>query len=201
MATAPLSFAVPDQHARLADRAVAGTGPAGDAGRHPGRRAGPLGGNGLRLDLVPERLADRPGGAAGLAQQPRVAQGIPGDAAGPARGGHRRLRLRDHRLHGASRARRRCGPGPAARAAPQARPAADARFRPQPHGPGSSLGRGPSRVLHPGHGAGPGPAAAELHLGQAQARRLLLAYGRDPYFPGWPDTCSSTTPTRPRRKR
>ena len=35
--------------------------------------------------------------------QSRVAPGIPGDAAGPARGGHPRLRFRDHRLHGAHR--------------------------------------------------------------------------------------------------
>ena len=37
-------------------------------------------------------------------EQSRVAAGVRGDAAGPARGGHRRLRVRDHRLHGASRA-------------------------------------------------------------------------------------------------
>lgn len=30
---------------------------------------------------------------------------------------------------------------------------------------------------------------------------LLLAHGRDPYFPGWPDTFSSTVATRPCRKR
>ena len=46
-------------------------GPAGDAGRHSRRRTGPPGRDGLRLGLVSERLADRPGGAAGLAQQSR----------------------------------------------------------------------------------------------------------------------------------
>ncbi len=71
-------------------------------GRHSGRRAGPPGRAGLRLGLVPERLANRPGGAAGLAQQPRVAARIRGDAARLARGGHRRFRVRDHRLHGPS---------------------------------------------------------------------------------------------------
>ena len=35
---------------------------------------------------------------------PEWRQGVRGDAAGPARGRHRRLRLRDHRLHRASRA-------------------------------------------------------------------------------------------------
>ena len=37
--------------------------------------------------------------------------------------------------------------------------------------------------------ARPRPRAAELHPGQAARRGdLLLAHGRDPYFPGWPDT-------------
>ena len=64
-----------------------------------------------------------PGGAASLAHQPGVAQGVPGDAAGPARGGHRRLRVRHHRLHRPPGSRRRRGAGPAARAARAARPA------------------------------------------------------------------------------
>ena len=47
-------------------------------------------------------LADRRRVAAGLPQQPRLAAGVSGDAARPARGGHPRLGLRHHRLHGAS---------------------------------------------------------------------------------------------------
>ena len=31
-------------------------------------------------------------------------------------------------------------------------------------------------------------APAELHLGRARQGKVLLAHGRDPYFPGWPDT-------------
>ena len=39
---------------------------------------------GFRLGLVPERLADRPGGAGGLARECRSGAGVPGNAAGPA---------------------------------------------------------------------------------------------------------------------
>ena len=60
--------ALPDQHPRLADGAVPPAGPAGDAGRHPGRRAGSPGRDGLRLGLAAERLADRPAGRAGVAR-------------------------------------------------------------------------------------------------------------------------------------
>ena len=39
------------------------------------------------------------------------------------------------------------------------------------------------------HGARPGSRAAELHAGSdATAATCVLAHGRDPYFPGWPDT-------------
>ena len=69
--SAALSLALPDQHARLADGAVPGAWPAGHAGRHSGRRARSPGRHGLRLDLVPERLADRAGRAARLAQPTR----------------------------------------------------------------------------------------------------------------------------------
>ena len=156
----------------------------------PGRRARPPGRDGLRLGLVPERLADRAGRAARLAHQ---------SASG---GGNSRRRCRT--------CARRTSPAPASRSPATrciaglggdaalarlrerlrgARPAADARLRPQPHRPGSSLGRGPPRVLHPRHRARPGPRAAELHAGSSgRAGDLLLAHGRDPYFAGWPDT-------------
>ena len=64
-------------------------GRAADAGRHPRRRTRPPGGDGLRLGLVPERLADRRGRAAGLPEQRRLAEGIRGDVARPVRRGHR----------------------------------------------------------------------------------------------------------------
>ena len=54
-----LSLALSDQHPRLADGTVPSPGPAGHAGRHSGRRTGSPGRTGFRLDLVPERLADR----------------------------------------------------------------------------------------------------------------------------------------------
>ena len=103
--------------------------------------------------------------------QPRMAQGISGDAAGLAGRGHRRVRVRDHRLHRASATGRGCGPGPPARTPAPAWPALAARFCPQPHRPGSSLGGGTSRVLHRWNRTGPGSGAAELYLGQAPARR------------------------------
>ena len=31
-------------------------------------------------------------------------------------------------------------------------------------------------------------SSAELHAGQDRPGTSILAYGRDPYFPGWPDT-------------
>ena len=51
----------------------------------------------------------------------------------------------------------------------QRRPAPAPRLRPQSHGPGSSLGGGPPRILRPGDRARPRPGARELHLGQTQA--------------------------------
>ena len=39
-----------------------------------------------------------------------------------------------------------------------------------------------------GDGGTVGPGAAELYPGQAEKGDLILAHGRDPYFPGWPDT-------------
>src|SRR5439155_20781366 len=121
------------------------------------------------VGLAPERVADRAGRAAGVTRQPRMAERVRGDAAGPARVRHRWLRVRDHRLHGASRPGRRCGAGPTARAPPAAWPAADARLRSQPYRLGSPLGGGPPRVLRPRVRAGPDAGAAELYVGQADA--------------------------------
>ena len=171
MGTPRLSVALPDQHARLADGAGPVAGPARHAGRHSGRRARPPGRDGLRLDLVPERLADGPGGTARLARQPGVAARIPGHAAGPPRGRHRGVRLRHHRLRRPRPAGRRRGACAPARAAPRARPPAAARFRPEPHGPGSPVGGGAPRVLRPGHRRRPRARAAELHAAQGRARR------------------------------
>src|SRR5262245_44235990 len=72
-AHASLSFALPDQHPRLADGTLPEARPGGDLGRDPGHRTGPPGGDGLRLGLAVERLANRPGRAAGLPEPPRMA--------------------------------------------------------------------------------------------------------------------------------
>jgi hypothetical protein len=72
--------------------------------------------------------------------------------------------------------------------APRAGPAAHARLRPKPHRPGS-----PWVDEHPEYYI----TGTERDLGQAPGNYtwvkhlrgdLLLAHGRDPYFPGWPDT-------------
>ena len=117
MGDATLPGAVPGQYPRLADRAVAGSRPARDAGRHSRCRAGSAGREGLRLGLVPERLADRPGGAGDLARECRVAPRVRGNAAGPDGRRYCRLRVRHPELHRPSRSRRRrrrslaCGSG------------------------------------------------------------------------------------------
>ena len=134
-----------------------------------------------------------------LAQQSRVAQRVRGDAARPARGRHRRLGIRDHRLHRASRSRRRRGARPPARAAAAARAAADARFRPEPHGPGSPLGRRASRLLRPRH------RSSTWRARRRTTRRVQTRNGPiccSPMAairisPAGPTRCSSTTATRP----
>ena len=76
----------------------------------------------------------------------------------------------------------------------EARPAADARFRPQSHGPRSPLGGGASRVLRPGHRTRPRPRAAELHLGQAQRTAICCSpTGAIRISRAGPTRCSSTT--------
>ena len=98
--------------------------------------------------------------------------------------------------------RRRCRPGPAARAAQEARPQAHARFRPQSHGARSSLGRRSSRVFRPRHRTRPRPRSAELHLGQTQSAATCSSpTAAIRTSPAGPTRCSSTTPTPPRRKR
>ena len=118
------------------------------AGRHSGRRAGPPGRDGLRLGLVPERLADRPGGAA------RLAQPTP-SGAGNSR---RRCRTCARRTSPAPGSPSPATPSIATSAATRrwpasasgcaTRPAADARLRPQSHGaritPGSRSTRSTS---------------------------------------------------------
>ena len=140
--------------------------------------------SGLRLGLVPERLADRPGRPARLANKPGVAQGVPGDAARPARGRHpgSGFAITGYTVHQSlggdaalARLRERLA---------RARPAADARLRPQSHGARSSLGRGTSRVLHPRHGTRTWPARPQNYTWVKRKRGdLLLAHGRDPYLP------------------
>ena len=130
-------------------------------------------------------------GSAGRARLPhRIPNGarVPGDAAGPARGGHRRLGLRDHRLHGALQASAVTRRWPGCASGFGARTAADARLCPEPHGARSSLGR-----EHPSTTSrAPRSTWRELPAITRGSKRkggdLLLAYGRDPYFAGWPDT-------------
>ena len=102
----------------------------------------------------------------------------------------------------ASRSRRRCGPGPPARAAATTRSEADARLRAQSHGAGSSLDRRSSGLFRPGSERRPGPRSAELHPGQTQERAAdARLRPRSVLSPAGPTRCSSTTATRPCRRR
>ena len=86
----------------------------GDARRHPRRGARPAGRGRVRPRLVPRRLADRRGGPARLAVEPRVARRVPPRPPRLPRGGRLRLLLRDPGLPGPRGLRR----GRGARAAP-----------------------------------------------------------------------------------
>ena len=157
---------------------------------------------GLRLGLAAERLADRAGRAAGLAQPTRSGAGVQEtlpdlreeDIAGSG------FAITGYTVHTRSRRRRRAGPP--ARAAAQARPAADARFRAQPHGASITLGRRASRYYVAGHRARPGPRPAELLPGcRRQAATCCWPTAATRTSPAGPTRCSSTTATRPRRRR
>ena len=121
----------------------------------------------VRLGVVAERVAHGCGGATRVAHERRLAAGIRADPAGPARRRHRRLRLRNYRLHGVGSPRRRCRPGQAAREARGPRHAADARLRAQSHRPRSPVGGRPPGVLRLRHRRRPGPGPCELHADQA----------------------------------
>ena len=163
--------------------------PAGHARRHPGRGARPARRRRVRPRLVPRRLADRRGGARRLALEAGVARGVPPRPPRLPRGGRLRLVLRDPRVprpRGLRRRRRR-SPGSASGCA--ARPAAHPRLRPEPHGARSPVGQRAPGLLRVRHGGAARAAAAELRRVNGGTRqRAILAYGRDPYFDGWPDT-------------
>ena len=98
------------------------------------------------------------------------------------RRGHRRFRVRHHRLHRASRSGRRCGAGPPARALHQRGLRLMLDFVPNHTGLDH-----PWVDEHPSITSmartGSGSLAAELLPGaNASTAILLLAYGRDPYF-------------------
>ena len=133
-----LSRALPDQHPRLADGAVPDAGPAGDAGRHSRRRAGPPG---------------RAWGSTGSGSSACGGRGRPGSGSRASNPEWRREfeetlpDLREEDIAGSGFAitgytvhpslGRRRGAGPAARAPPEARPPAHARLRPESHRAGS----------------------------------------------------------------
>ena len=87
------------------------------------------------------------------------------------------------------RLRRRRGARAAARAAGAAQAQAAARLRAQPHRARSPLGDRAPRVLHPRQRGGSGARSRRTTRASTPgAARAILAYGRDPYFDGWPDT-------------
>ncbi len=95
--------------------------------------------------------------------------------------------VRDYRVHEDFGGRR--GARPPARAPARPRPAAHPRLRPEPHGAGPPLGRRAPGLLRRGDGGAARRTAAELLPRAATGPGArILAYGRDPYFDGWPDT-------------
>ncbi len=92
---------VPSQHPRLADRAFRRSRAARHPRRHPGRGARSDRRKRVRLGVAARRLADGRRRPRGLAVAARMAEGVPGDPAGPERRRHLRLLFRHHRLPGA----------------------------------------------------------------------------------------------------
>src|SRR4051794_14346880 len=66
---ASIPLALSNQYPGPIDEIGKGAGSPSDPRRHPGRRPGPHRRTGVRLGLVPERLADRPGGTRCFANQ------------------------------------------------------------------------------------------------------------------------------------
>ena len=134
----------------------------GDARRHPRRGARPPGRGRLRPRLVPRRLADRRGGPARLALEPRVARRVPPRPPRLPRGRRLRIVLRRPRLPRPRGLRRGRGARPPARAPEAPRPAAHPRLRPEPHGARPPMGRRAPGLLRVGNRGAARRAAAEL---------------------------------------
>ena len=169
--------------------AVRRAGPSGDAGRHHRRGARPAGRGRVRPRLVPRRLADRRGGAARVAR--RIPSGSPSTAAS------------------CPTSARPTSAAPASRSATTASTRTSAATRRSPACANACRRRGLRLILDfvPNHMAPDHPWVAEhpdffvagteeqLAAQPQNYRRLetaggsrILAYGRDPYFDGWPDT-------------
>ena len=143
----------------------------------------------LRLGVVPRRLADRRRGPKRLAAEPGVAPRISGHCCPTSRtrtsaapafaircytvhtdfGGDAALERLRERIHAARHA-----------------PLLD--FVPNHTAPDHPWVAAASRLLCPRHRFATGTRTAELHPRRNAGRPGVLAYGRDPYFSGWPDT-------------
>ena len=146
MSDTSVSRALPGQHAGPALGARGRAGASGDARRHPRRGARPAGRGRVRPRLVPRRLADRRGGPARLAVEPRVARRVPPRPPRLPRGGRLRLLLRGPGLPGPRGLRRGRGARPAPRAPAASWSAPHPRLRPEPHGAGPPLGEPSTRT-------------------------------------------------------
>ena len=128
------------------------------------------------------------GGAARLGLERGVAGRVPPRPPRLPRVRRLRLVLRDPRLPGPRGLRRRRGARAPPRPPARARPPAHPRLRPEPHGAGPPVGGRAPGLVRGGQRGAPRPPAAELRAGGDGDGERVLAYGRDPYFDGWPDT-------------
>ena len=101
----------------------------------------------------------------------------------------------------ARRLRRRRGAGAAARAPAAAGTAADARLRPQPRRARSRLGASTPSTSSRAPRSRLAAAPQNWTRVTAGGTSRILAYGRDPYFAGWPDTLQLNYGNRTCRRR
>ncbi len=182
----------------LHDVGASARGARDDAGRRARRRVGRGDPARRRRRVADGRVGAQPGRRAAGARHARADGVVPRRAARPHRGRRHRLGL----LHPpATRSTRASAAAPAwpppGPRSPSAGVRLARRLRAEPRRPRPPLAHRAPRVLRPGHAPTTSPAipAAFLAVGDA-----VIARGRDPYFPPWPDVAQLER-LRPRAAR